>query len=153
MIRRLVKLLFVLFFMIVIFSFSKENGKTSTRHSDSVIIVFSESILHRKLTSKEKEFYIDKFVYVVRKSAHGFIYFLFGISIISFIKEFTFLSWKQVFFSTLFVLLYACSDEIHQLFISGRSGEIFDVFIDTIGGFLGISFYFKFYERRRIKNG
>ena len=139
--------------MIVIFLFSGENGKSSTKHSDSIITIVSESILHRKLTNKEKEFYIDKFVYVVRKSAHGFIYFLFGISIISFMKEFTFLSWKQVLFSTLFVLVYACSDEIHQLFVSGRSGEVLDVFIDTIGGFLGISCYFKIYERKRIKNG
>ncbi len=153
MIRKLVKLLLVLFFMIIIFSFSSENGKDSTKHSDSIITVVVESVFHRKLTTKEKEFYIDKLDYIVRKSAHCFIYFLFGISVISFLKEFVFLSWKYVFFSTVFILLYACSDEIHQLFISGRSGEVLDVFIDTVGGFLGSSCYLKIYERRRIKNG
>ncbi|GKX68088.1 VanZ family protein [Inconstantimicrobium mannanitabidum] len=30
--------------------------------------------------------------------------------------------------------LYACTDEIHQLFVIGRNGCIRDVFIDTFGG-------------------
>ena len=36
----------------------------------------------------------------------------------------------------LFVFLYACTDEFHQLFIEGRSGRFRDVLIDTAGGFL-----------------
>ena len=34
--------------------------------------------------------------------------------------------------------LYACSDEFHQLFINGRSGQVSDVLLDTIGAGLGI---------------
>ena len=37
------------------------------------------------------------------------------------------------------MILYACTDEIHQLFVPGRSGMIRDVFIDSIGGIIGIS--------------
>ena len=33
----------------------------------------------------------------------------------------------------LFATLYACSDEIHQLFVVGRSGALIDVFVDMIG--------------------
>ena len=32
-----------------------------------------------------------------------------------------------------FCVLYACADEFHQLFVSGRSGKIFDVGVDTAG--------------------
>lgn len=152
-IQKIIKLLLVLFFMILIFSFSKENGNQSTKRSDSIITYTVESIFHRKLTNHEKEFYIDKFVYVVRKSAHFLLYFLFGISVLSFIREFVLLTWKSVLFSAFFVFIYACSDEFHQLFISGRSGEIGDVFIDTVGGFLGLSCYFKICDIRRRKNG
>lgn len=45
----------------------------------------------------------------------------------------------NLLFSILFCFIYACSDEIHQLFLSGRSARILDTFIDSIGGFSGIS--------------
>lgn len=35
-------------------------------------------------------------------------------------------------------MLYACTDEFHQIFIEGRSGKITDVFIDTCGASLGV---------------
>lgn len=39
-------------------------------------------------------------------------------------------------------LLYSISDEFHQLFIVGRSGEVRDVLIDTIGALTGIYGYY-----------
>ena len=35
--------------------------------------------------------------------------------------------------------LYACTDEFHQLFVEGRSGEIRDVCIDSAGVILGVA--------------
>jgi VanZ family protein len=40
--------------------------------------------------------------------------------------------------SSSLVVLYAVSDEIHQLFTPGRSGEIRDVLIDSVAGMVGI---------------
>jgi hypothetical protein len=40
---------------------------------------------------------------------------------------------KSVFFSAAIALLYAISDEIHQMFVPFRSAGIFDVLIDSIG--------------------
>lgn len=45
--------------------------------------------------------------------------------------------------SILICMLYACSDEIHQLFVSGRSGKVLDVCIDTFGSLMGIFIYNK----------
>ena len=39
--------------------------------------------------------------------------------------------------SLLICLIYAFSDEIHQLFVLGRSGEFRDVLIDFCGSILG----------------
>jgi VanZ family protein len=39
------------------------------------------------------------------------------------------------------VFAYAVTDEVHQLFVSGRSGEVRDILIDTIAGALGIALY------------
>ena len=36
------------------------------------------------------------------------------------------------------VFIYACTDEFHQLFVPGRSGQFTDVLIDTAGGLIGL---------------
>ncbi|MDB5163077.1 MAG: hypothetical protein JWN28_684, partial [Candidatus Saccharibacteria bacterium] len=43
-----------------------------------------------------------------------------------------------IFLSILFVGFYAISDEFHQLFVPGRSGEMRDVLIDTTAGALAV---------------
>ena len=63
--------------------------------------------------------------------------------------EYISLSKKSILTVIFLVFLYACSDEIHQLFIPGRSGEILDVLIDTLGGITSIVLYTKI---RREKN-
>ena len=130
--------------------FSNDNDVSSNKKSDGFIIRASEFILNRKLTDKEKEFYIDKYVVVVRKTAHFTIYFLLGLFFCSFLKEFDLTNKKVILYTVIFVFLYACSDEIHQLFISGRSGEILDVLIDTLGGFTSSLLYTNFRVRRRL---
>ena len=43
-----------------------------------------------------------------------------------------------IMISISFCFLYACTDEIHQLFVVGRTGRFTDVLIDTCGSFTGI---------------
>ena len=150
MIKKIIKIVLVLIVMITIFMFSNDNDVSSNKKSDGFIIRASEFILNRKLTDKEKEFYIDKYVVVVRKTAHFTIYFLLGLFFCSFLKEFDLNNKKLILYTVIFVFLYACSDEIHQLFISGRSGEILDVLIDTLGGFTSSLLYTNFRVRRRL---
>ena len=45
---------------------------------------------------------------------------------------------KSVFIALLLAFLYACSDEYHQTFVVGRSGQFKDVLIDFSGAFIGI---------------
>ena len=120
--------------MINIFTFSSETGVESTSRSDRLIIRISERVLNRKLTQKEKETYTGKYVVLVRKTAHFTLYFLLGLFFISFLKEFNLDNKKLLLYTIIFVFIYSCSDEIHQLFINERSGEILDVIIDTLGG-------------------
>jgi VanZ family protein len=41
--------------------------------------------------------------------------------------------------SFLFVLLNAFADEIHQIFVPGRSFQMSDIFTDSVGGLVGIA--------------
>ena len=149
MLKKIIKFLLILVCMGIIFSFSQDNGAVSTKKSDSIIISITEKFFGRKLTTKEKVKYTDRFVVVVRKGGHLFLYFLLGLSIISFLREYMIISYKSVIITCVCVFMYACSDEIHQLFIKDRSGEILDVFIDTIGGFVGSYLYYLLFRIRR----
>ena len=134
--------------MITIFILSSDNDIKSTKKSDGIIIRTTEFILNRKLTDKEKKLYIDKYVVIVRKSAHFTLYFLLGLFFCSFLKEFDLNNKNLLIYTIIFVFIYACSDEIHQLFISGRSGEIIDVFIDTLGGVTSSIIYTNLIRRK-----
>ncbi len=51
--------------------------------------------------------------------------------------------------ATLFAMLYGLSDEIHQAFVPGRTASVWDFAADTLGGFIGASFYLDFYVRKK----
>ena len=48
------------------------------------------------------------------------------------------LSIKYMFYTSIIVLLYATADELHQLFIPGRSAELLDWLADFFGLLLGL---------------
>ena len=45
---------------------------------------------------------------------------------------------NRIIYSLIIGMVYATSDEIHQKFIEGRSGQITDVMIDSMGVLFGI---------------
>ena len=134
--------------MSTIFFFSNDEKNASSKKSDGLIISVTEKIIGKKLNDTEKEYYTSKFVKPVRKSAHFTIYLLLGLIFISLLKEYNITDKRSIIYTVIFVCLYACSDEIHQLFVPGRSGEVLDVLIDTTGGFIGTMIY-KLYRRIR----
>ena len=46
--------------------------------------------------------------------------------------------WPQAGVALLAVFFYAATDEFHQTFIPGRTGQVSDVFIDLSGGAIGL---------------
>lgn len=72
--------------------------------------------------------------YIERKGAHVFEYFILTFLVLRvFGLHSGFTNRRKVILSIIFSLAYACSDEFHQLFVSGRQGKISDVGIDLIG--------------------
>ena len=75
--------------------------------------------------------------FFIRKLAHMSEYAVLGF-LSCFAFAYTFKKAKRFYFGILFTLLYAIGDEIHQLFVPGRSGQVRDVFIDMAGALLGV---------------
>ena len=149
MYKKIIKIALVIVCMTIIFTFSSDTSYESTKKSNKIIITVAEMINKKELSQKEKDRYINKFVFIVRKSAHFFIYLILGLLVASLIKEYSLVNKRMVIYSFLICFLYAISDEIHQLFVNGRSGEIRDILIDSMGSLVGIVIY---YLIRRRKN-
>jgi len=133
--RKGIKWICFLSWLFLIFYFSHQPGTQSTELSDSVVHIF-DSVFHNSWISKS----LLDVTLLVRKSAHFGEYFILGIFTVWLFREYI-SSWKHIFlFAFLFCVCYAMSDEFHQLFILGRSGKLFDVFIDGSGAFFGIIF-------------
>lgn len=147
MIKKIIKIILLVLCMILIFSLSSDNGEASSNKSDGTIIRVYQYITKKKLSEKEKEKIVDRYVVPVRKSAHFIIFLILGVLSISLIKEYKMINIKALIISIFFCFLYACSDEIHQLFVIGRSGELLDVIIDSFGSFIGIITYYYIYNK------
>ena len=124
-----------------IFYFSNQVAKNSSQQSSTVVEIVSNIVPSIKKMSEPEKTNLKANVLtpIVRKTAHFTIYSMLGIWVINFINTFERLKIsKRVIISLLFCALYAITDEIHQTFISGRSGEIRDVLIDSLGALTGI---------------
>ena len=143
MIKKTVKLILIIFWMGLIFSFSSDNADQSNKKSDGIIITMVEAFYGRDLSIDEKDKWINYLVVPVRKGAHVGVYFILGLLVVSFINELYLFNYKTILIAGGVCLLYACSDEIHQLLVPGRSGQVKDVLLDFLGSLLAIiSYYF-----------
>ena len=149
MIWKVMKWYFVLLCMLSIFLFSSDSGDESDSKSSHLIVSIAELLVGHQLSDEERQEKIDQYALVIRKGAHFTIFLLLGLSVISLMKEYTSITWKTMFFAFVFSFFYACSDEVHQLFVPGRSGNIIDVGIDSIGAYFGVLIYYFYYQLRR----
>ena len=101
--KKVIKLILVILCMITIFMFSSDKDYESSRKSNSIITGIADVFSKKKLSDVEKDKYINKYVFVVRKTAHFTIYLILGLLVISLLKEYIIISWKSVFFSLLIV--------------------------------------------------
>lgn len=75
------------------------------------------------------------------KIVHLFVFFVLSVSAyLSFIHQEKFGKLKKYsyFFTILFVALYGASDEIHQLFVNGRTCDFFDWTADFFGAVFAV---------------
>lgn len=150
MIRKVLKIILVLLWMMMIFLLSNEEAVQSSKKSDGLIIRSVELFTGKSLSVRQKEKVLKYLVFPVRKCAHLSLYLVLGILVISLLREYMAINTKLVLLSLLICFLYACSDEIHQLFVPGRSGEVRDVLIDTLGSILGVSFYYLVFRKKKM---
>ena len=136
--KKSILLILLAVWMAFIFSMSSQDSTESSDTSGETIrFILSIVPQFNEKSEETKDEIVESLQHITRKSAHFLGYMLLGILTILLFLEFEKLQYKPQW-AFLFCVLYAISDEIHQLFVPGRSGQIRDVFIDSCGSFLGI---------------
>lgn len=125
----------VLIWMAVIFFLSHQPGSESGELSSVItekIIAAAEQISPAFGDS------VETLHTLVRKSAHFIAYQLLGILTLNALHRSGATGFRSYAYAFWIAAGYAMSDEFHQLFIPGRSGEIRDVGIDSAGAATGL---------------
>lgn len=131
--------------MCFIFYMSSRSGSESQEQSDLVLSILNFFGLQLNESIKN----IASFI--VRKTAHVTEYMILYILIFRVVTLYS--NTKKSKLIALFcMVLYASTDEIHQLFVPGRSGMVRDVFIDSIGGIIGVGITFIYENIKKKKS-
>lgn len=118
--------------MVMIFYFSSQSAGDSDKQS-SIILEIVRRIFGNNSFSN----------FLVRKAAHFCEFVLLGM-----LFNFTYYfckNGKNIILSTSLASLYAASDEIHQIFVEGRSCQFRDWAIDTGGAITGMTVFLVIY--------
>lgn len=150
-IKNKIYLLLAILWMGTIFYLSNQPAEISTAQSGGVIELLSNIPIIGSLVSAMME--VDIAQFIIRKAAHMSAFCI--LAILWFLAIYkpnnNIKSTSMKAFT--FTVIYACTDEIHQLFVQGRSGEIRDVMIDSTGALIGtIIIYFTVKTINKRKN-
>lgn len=148
--------------MVYVFFMSSQTAAVSTKSSGRVIETIAKILIKdfESLSPENKIEIIRMYQGIVRKTAHFAIFACLGFWVGGYLLTYTMPTQKlKTIYSILFCLVYAVSDEIHQLFVAGRSCQLSDIIIDLFGALFGILIinllYFlfkKFFFARKVAN-
>ena len=137
-IKRVILIFLIIINCTVIFCFSAQQADESANTSGKFVDGIIKTLYKNKDIPNEKKIGIkETLTTFVRKGAHFSIYTCLGILTYLYTSTYSLSKKKKILFTIIFCLIYACSDEFHQMFVDGRSGEIRDVCIDTSGAIFG----------------
>ncbi|NTW05889.1 MAG: VanZ family protein [Peptococcaceae bacterium] len=89
-----------------------------------------------------REVLVDQFNSLVRKYAHGLVYFLLAVLTAKALALNGAKGVRLFFLTLLICICYAIIDEFHQSFVPGRGAQLADIFIDSAGVAIGNLVYF-----------
>lgn len=132
--------------MVVIFAFSAQTSTQSSQLSGGIL-----GWLLQKLGLQESPDMLGLLHELIRSLAHGLIFFVLGWLTRRAFATMLLRPRVQMGLTLLLGLLYALSDEIHQIFVPGRACQWQDLLVDAAGIGLAIAGYHvwqKWYSRR-----
>ena len=136
--NRIISVIITLLWVGVIFSFSLQPAETSSEISAGVGRWILEHLLPGLMERFDSmpQAQLDFWHTLLRKAGHFSEFFVLGVFSVFSARQLQLNRKKPVAF--LFCVLVASMDETIQLFVSGRSGQVSDVVLDSVGALVGM---------------
>lgn len=136
--RKMIFPLLTFLWMVVIFSFSANPAEESTQISRSVGRMIGEICISefQEWPKERQDAFAERIDYPVRKCAHASEYAILGMLLVLSVSCYK--RKNNVAYAFVIGTIYAAGDEFHQLFVEGRSCQLTDVMIDSMGVVTGI---------------
>lgn len=139
-IKKVSLVIILVLWMAFIFNMSAKNSTQSSHISGQLTYSVLDIILKdfRQLDIGAKKEIVEGLQFVVRKSAHFTAYAVLGALWFLILEHFNLKQKSVIAISFVLSVLYAIGDEVHQSFTPGRSCELRDILIDSMGTAFGI---------------
>lgn len=148
---KILNIILIIIWMIIIFNFSGQIGTESGNTSRKFTVQIIKILTGKSLSIYEP--FVDNLQSIIRKLAHFSIYTIGGFLIMNYQYGTNKKEYRKILYSIIFGGSYAITDEIHQIFVPGRSGNMFDVGIDILGVVTGVLIYITFREiLKKVRN-
>ena len=138
----------VILWMGLIFYLSSRNSEESTSQSQGIINKTNIVEIYDKDKNEDEKIEtletIDKYF---RKVAHACVYLVLSVLVCLALREHNIILPNIIVIAFIICFIYSCSDELHQVYVPGRSGEIRDIFIDNFGCMIGYFLFYLKYKR------
>ena len=149
-VKKGVTFLILIFWMAVIFFFSSQNGTQSSGISRLIghgIAEKGNELLQQGKSEEKLKAQVEAMQFVIRKSGHMGEYALLAVFTLLHLCCYSRKPRRFWLYGWGFCILYAVTDEIHQLFVPGREGMFQDVCIDSLGSLLGVLMFLVCYRK------
>lgn len=140
-IRRKICLILTLLWAIVIFAYSAQAGAESEGTSRWAGTMFARIFVpgFDDWSETEQIEFAEKIDHPVRKVAHFTEYAILGFLVAGTYATKDKSKKKNILIPWLLATIYAATDELHQVFVPGRDGNIKDVLLDSAGCIFGVT--------------
>lgn len=140
--KKVISWILVILWMILIFVLSHQDASASTSSSDQMVDVIRTLIINFRADKWLENLIIDH----VRELAHFGVYLVLGVLLINATNV------KHFITALVIGIIYAISDEIHQVFVPGRAFQVFDILIDVIGLSVGLLVFSVIIRKEKTDN-
>ncbi len=135
MIKKILLWCAVIFISLQIFGFSSKTAEESSGTSEKIARQVIEVINNvKKIDDLKKEEIFHTVHFLIRKGAHFAEFALLTLFVFFLVQSYGLKKINCAAISLVYCLIFASTDEIHQLYVYGRSGQVRDVLIDFCGG-------------------
>lgn len=120
----------------VIFLLSAQPKEESNALSMKVTEVVTEKVIPDRIVEK-RDLNMDRLNNIMRTHAHFLLYLVLGILTLNLLSSIG-ISKYRILIALSICVVYALTDEFHQLFVPGRGAQISDILVDSLGALAGI---------------